>query len=214
VVVGGRTLLDRALAATADARRVVVVGPAPQLSERGEGMDGPRSDTSRERLVAAREDPPFGGPVAGIAAGLRALGPEPSAWVLVLACDVPRAADAVPLLVRALATLSPELSERGPGTAAPRSDNPGGHGEDGAFLVRGGRAQWLVGIYRRDRLDSALDALRDAAGSVHGAPVRRLVAQLRCLEVEDPDGLSDDVDTWDDAERLDRALTDETRRSS
>uniref|UniRef100_UPI00165DB73E molybdenum cofactor guanylyltransferase n=1 Tax=Actinotalea sp. JY-7885 TaxID=2758576 RepID=UPI00165DB73E len=51
VVVAGRTLLDHALAATAGARRVVVVGP-PELARPG--------------VTVVREDPPSGGPVAGV----------------------------------------------------------------------------------------------------------------------------------------------------
>jgi molybdopterin-guanine dinucleotide biosynthesis protein A len=55
LVVGGQTLLERALAATAGANRTVVVGP--------------RRPTSRP-VTWAREHPPGGGPVAALAAGL------------------------------------------------------------------------------------------------------------------------------------------------
>ncbi|MFI2105552.1 molybdenum cofactor guanylyltransferase [Isoptericola sp. NPDC019693] len=183
VVLDGVTLLDRALAATRDAARTVVVGPDTALPP---GHD----------VLVAREDPPFGGPVAGIDAGLRALdraaaGEAPS-WVLVLAVDVPRAGDAVPLL-RAAVT--------GPGGGA---DAPADVPADGAYLVRDGHAQWLVGLYRRDALRRALDALSGAAGpaGLAGAPVRRLVARLSCVEVADREAMSDDVDTWDDLRRL------------
>jgi len=71
LVVAGRTLFDRALAAVAGARRLVVVGP--------------------ERPTAvpvrwAREDPPGGGPVAALAAALPLVGPG---TVVVLAADLP-----------------------------------------------------------------------------------------------------------------------------
>ena len=193
VTLAGRTLLDHALAATSAARTTVVVGP-PELSRAG--------------VTVVREDPPFGGPVAGLAAGLAALPrPEPGASevpVLVLACDVPRAHAAVPLLLAA--------------AYGPEADAP-----DGAYLVRDGRPQWLVGVYARDALDRALSGLADGSDSLAGTSVRALVAGLRCAEVTDPDALSDDVDTWDDAARVAAALTlglpapdapDDPRRSS
>src|SRR3954468_12670644 len=57
IELGGRTLLERALAATASAADVVVVGePVP---------------TSRQ-VTWAREDPPGGGPAAALLAGVAA----------------------------------------------------------------------------------------------------------------------------------------------
>jgi CTP:molybdopterin cytidylyltransferase MocA len=100
---------------------------------------------------------------------------------------VPRAARAVPLLLDAA-------------TAAP----------DGAHLVRDGRAQWLVGVYRRASLDRALADVGAERGDVDGASVRVVVGRLQCAEVPDPGGLSDDVDTWDDAARLAAALAPPT----
>ena len=71
LVVGGRTLLDRVLAAVADASVTVVVGP--------------RRTTMRE-VTWAREDPPGGGPVAALAAALTHV---TSPLVAVLAADLP-----------------------------------------------------------------------------------------------------------------------------
>jgi molybdopterin-guanine dinucleotide biosynthesis protein A len=175
IVVAGTSLLDRALAATRDAGRTVVVGPPGTL---------PGDAAPSVRLT--REDPPFGGPVAGIDAGLRALAATappsdaPAPDVVVLAVDVPRASAAVPRLLDAL----------------DRSDDA-----EAAWLVREGRPQWLVGAYRRAALVRALDAVRDG-GSVHDAPVGRLVAGLSCVVVPDDAGLSDDVDTWEDVVRM------------
>jgi len=181
VMLDGATLLERALAAARDADRTVVVGPDPVVPP---GRD----------LLVTREDPPFGGPVAGLDAGLRALDAaaaraarqDPPPWVLVLAVDVPRAGDAVPLLRAAV------------------DPTEGDH--DGAYLVREGRAQWLVGLYRRDALRRALAEVAGSAGpgadGLAGVPVRRLVAELTCTEVPDDDGVSADVDTWDDLRRL------------
>jgi len=88
LVVGGRSLLSRALEAAADSRDVVVVG-TPSAVPRG--------------VLVTRESPAFGGPAAAIAAGLEALSANPSAdFVLVLACDVPNSAAAVRTLLARL----------------------------------------------------------------------------------------------------------------
>ncbi|WP_418276315.1 molybdenum cofactor guanylyltransferase [Isoptericola jiangsuensis] len=167
VVVGAATLLDHALAACTGAERTVVVGP-PDVGPVPSGV------------TLTREEPAFGGPVAGIAAGLRALDaphrPAAPAHVLLLAVDVPGAVDATTLLLTAAEHRTPA---------------------DGVHLVARGRAQWLTGIYRRGALAGALQGL-----DPHGAPVRRLVAGLDLVEVPDEAGASDDVDTWEDVSRL------------
>jgi molybdopterin molybdotransferase len=83
--VGGRRLLDIALAAVAGADTVVVVGPP---------RDVPAG------VIAVCEDPPRGGPVAALAAGLAAL-PDGAADIVVLAADLPRI---TPTAVTVLAT--------------------------------------------------------------------------------------------------------------
>ncbi|ANZ42134.1 molybdopterin-guanine dinucleotide biosynthesis protein MobA [Lentzea guizhouensis] len=64
------TLLDHVLSVVDDAAQVVVVGP----------------EKDRPGVVWAREDPPGGGPLAGLAAGLAHVTEE---WVAVLAVDQP-----------------------------------------------------------------------------------------------------------------------------
>jgi molybdopterin-guanine dinucleotide biosynthesis protein A len=71
LVVGGRTLLDRVLAAVDGAARVVVVGP--------------QRPTSRP-VMWCREEQPGAGPVAALAAGLSQVTAE---RVLLLAGDLP-----------------------------------------------------------------------------------------------------------------------------
>ena len=71
VPVGESTLLERVLAATADAHRVVCVGPP-----RPTPVD----------VTWTREEPAGGGPVAGLVAGLAEVG---SPVTLVLAVDLP-----------------------------------------------------------------------------------------------------------------------------
>ncbi|MET0787872.1 MAG: NTP transferase domain-containing protein [Cellulomonas sp.] len=166
VVVGGRALLDHALAAVAAADRVVVVGPP---------------DVARPGIPTVLEEPPDGGPVAGLAAGLAYLAPD--GLVAVLACDVPRAGSALPALL-----------------AAARADDV-----DGARLVSAdGHAQHLVAVYRSDALARALAALPEP----RGAAMRRLVADLRLVDVPDTSGAAADADTWADVARLDAELGD------
>lgn len=88
VRVGDIPLLDGVLDAVSAAgiQRAVVVGHPPSLERAG--------------VVVTREDPPFAGPLAGVAAGLLALPDLPGkAWVMVLACDLPRAGEVIPLLL-------------------------------------------------------------------------------------------------------------------
>lgn len=169
LAIGSGTYLDRALAAVAGARRRVVVGPA---------------ELARPGAPTTLEDPPLGGPVAGIAAGLETLGAG-APWVVVLACDVPQAAGLLAPLIAALA---------------------GDPAADGAVAVDGeGHRQALVGVYRRASLEAAVATLA-ADGGTHGRSVRSLVGGLRLVEVPDPDGLSADADTWDDVAALAAAV--------
>jgi molybdopterin-guanine dinucleotide biosynthesis protein A len=74
IELAGRTFLEHALAATGAAQEVVVVGDAVS--------------TSRP-VTFCREDPPLGGPAAGLLAGRTALATNPDLLV-VLAVDMPR----------------------------------------------------------------------------------------------------------------------------
>lgn len=173
VEVAGRALLDHVLDAAREARRVVVVGP-PELARPG--------------VPTTLEHPPSGGPVAGVEAGLTALaGPlgDPAPVVLVLACDVPRAALAVPAVLGALA------------------DRPEA---DGAHLVDPDGHPQLVAAYRTASLRAALDGLV-ADGGVHGVSVRRLAERLVMVEVPDPERMGADADTWDDVRDLDALIS-------
>lgn len=183
-VVDGSTLLARTLHAARDADRIVVVGTEPMAPLPG-------------RTLLVREEPPFGGPVAAIAAGLDAFGrsgggarndgrrPADRA-VLVLACDMPHIASAVPYLVNAL-TVSTEA--------------------DGVLAVDAqGRRQPLAAIYRVTAMEAALDAVARNArrgDPLAGVPVFRLLDHVTLVEVPVPHDATADVDTWDDAVRLD-----------
>jgi molybdopterin-guanine dinucleotide biosynthesis protein A len=164
--VGGVSLLERALTATLATREVVVVGA--------------EVPTSRP-VTWAREDPPLGGPAAGILAGLARFDAVPD-LVVVLAVDMPKVnAGTVARLVWAV--------EADPAV-------------DGAVLVdAGGRQQTLAAVYRT----AALEAARpEDPAQEHGLPVRRLVGRLRLAEVPVVGEEALDVDSWQDLRRLDQ----------
>ncbi|WP_369247835.1 NTP transferase domain-containing protein [Streptomyces sp. R41] len=163
VRVGGRALLDRVLAACADAVTTVVVA-------------GPRA-TARP-VEWAREDPPGGGPLAALDAGLRHTGAE---YVVVLSADLPFLDEGtVRRLLGALQT----------------SDAPAK--PEGVVLTdRDGRDQPLVAAYRVEALRRELAVLAAAHGGLTGLPLRRLIAALDLTRISDPVA-SFDCDTWDD----------------
>ncbi|MCX5247492.1 molybdenum cofactor guanylyltransferase [Streptomyces sp. NBC_00201] len=159
VRVGGRALLDRVLAACADARRTVVVADA--------------RPTARP-VLWAREDPPGGGPLAALGAGLHHTTAE---QLVVLSADLPFLGAAT---VRRLLTA----------LGASRSD--------GVLLTDAdGRDQPLVAAYRAHALRRGLAALATEHGELTGLPLRRLTAALDLTRVPDPVA-SFDCDTWDD----------------
>lgn len=153
--VGGRPLLHRSVEALAGASPVVVVGP------RRPGPAGVRW---------TREDPPGGGPLAALAAGLAAL-PE-TELVAVLAGDL--AAITLSTVDRLVAAV-----DAGPA--------------DGAVLVDGaGRRQWLIGVWRARRVRAVLPA-RTENGSL-----RAVLGALDIVGVPEEPGESADVDTPED----------------
>lgn len=169
---GDATLLDRAVEASVGARTLVVVGLR-------DGRVPPAG------ALLTREEPARSGPVAALAAGLDVV--EVAApWTLVLACDVPRAPEAVQALLAGDGDGERRDGERRDGLLAIDSD---------------GRRQPLLGLYRTGALETRLAALR-ADGPLTGLSLRRLLDGLDLLEVPVPDELCADVDTADDADRL------------
>lgn len=166
LTVGARTLLDRVLSACADASCTVVVGP--------------RRPTHRP-VVWVREDPPGGGPLAALDAGLR---PVTGERVLVLSADLPFLR---PETVRALLA----AVDSGPGAA------------DGA-LVHDGRDQPLLAAYRTESLRRELALLRTEYGGLTGLPLRLLLPELRLRRIDAAAGARPttsaalDCDTWED----------------
>lgn len=153
----GRTLLEHALAAVADATETVVVGDAVP--------------TSRP-VTFTREDPPYGGPAAGLLAGRDAMAGTPRRLV-VLAVDMPR--------------IGPETLARLLGAA---------EGHDGAFLTDPDGRRQLAGV-----LDPrALDRVRP--GDAYGLPLHRLLVSLDLALVAPDGDEATDVDTWADLRDL------------
>lgn len=160
----GRTFLEHALAAVEAAGEVVVVGE--------------QVPTGRPATFV-REDPPLGGPVAGLLAGRRALARDPEV-LLVLAVDMPRVTDAT--VARLLDAAS---------------------GRDGAVLIdEDGRRQLVLAV-RTDRLDAV------APADPHGHSFHALLAPLDLADVAALADEARGVDRWEDLRDLGRRGADE-----
>ncbi|WP_181312981.1 molybdenum cofactor guanylyltransferase [Nocardioides campestrisoli] len=162
---GDHSLLDHAVAALDRAGTVVVVGSEAR---------------TRRPVRFTREEPPGGGPVAGLLAGLLAgldeLARPPgegarAAWLAVLAVDMPWVTAAT--FDRLLAAAA---------------------GRDGAFLHGDGGRRQLCGVLA---LPGLLPAVQEV-GSGHGVAVRRLLDPLDLAAVPARGSEARDVDTWAD----------------
>lgn len=157
----GRTLLELAVDAMLDADEVVVVA---------------RDSVPTSRPVTfVCEDPPRGGPVAGLLTGVDALLRRPR-LIGVLAVDMPRV---TPVTMRRLREAV--------------------DGHDGAFLVDGGGRRQLAGVIRADRLA----AVRPDLEGQHGMALHRLLAPLTLAEVPADGDEALDIDSWADLRDLD-----------
>lgn len=155
--IGGISLLRKAIDALGEAREVVVVGPVRP------GVAGVRW---------TREDPPGGGPMAALAAGLAVL-PAGEALVGVLAGDLPG------VHMSTLARLRAAVADA-----------------DGAVLVdASGRRQWLTGVWRAEALRGVLPT-EPAGVSLHAT-----LGGLAVVEVPAESGEAVDVDTPEDLKR-------------
>lgn len=163
IEVDGVTLLERALAAVSAAVEVVVVGKPVQ--------------TTRP-VTWTVEEPPGGGPAAGLLAGLDSFATPPE-LIAVLAVDMPRVhAGTVARLTWAV-------------EGDPRAD--------GAVLLDvDGRRQTLAAVYRR----AALTRVRPGLKEANGLSMRRLVGGLHLADVPAVGDEARDVDTWTDLRDL------------
>ncbi len=162
--VAGKPLLDRVVAACGEARDVVVVG-----AER----------PTMRPVQWTLEEPPGGGPLAGLAAGVARLRLD-SEQVVVLATDLPyvTAAD-VDRLLSAIADADAVV-----------------------FVDASDRAQPLCAAYDVRALRAAIAA----TGEVHGAPVSRILDNLRVRTIPDH-GAARDADTQEELDMAETHLT-------
>lgn len=171
---GGSTPWNRTLDALAEngISPVVAVGPAP--------ADGvARADAAPVRTVTwVREDPPFGGPVAALAAALSRPELDDAVEFLLLAGDLAHPKAVVARLVES----DPTRLDRSPDTVVFRA---------------GEHPQWLAGRYCAAAVRAALAAL----GEVDGASCRALLGGLPIRWIADEDGITADIDTPADLER-------------
>jgi molybdopterin-guanine dinucleotide biosynthesis protein A len=188
--VAGVPLLIRVLGAVAAADARVVVGPPlppdpnevhpgdVHRAEADPGSAGVAPEVDGVRYT--REEPPGGGPVAAVAAGIALLDPA-HGCVAVLGADLPfLTPDAVGRLLRALDQ----------------------HTDLAVYVDPAGHPQWLCGVWRRAALDRRLAEIGDPAG----VGMRRLAEGLRRADVrthEDGDGppVWYDCDTEEDLRR-------------
>ncbi|WP_228528956.1 molybdenum cofactor guanylyltransferase [Arthrobacter gandavensis] len=175
LVVEGETLLLRTLHAVRDAACAAVVGPPSLAGALSRSVPAP---------VLVREEPPFSGPAAAMGAGIAAIGRRSDGsaatrrpWTLVLACDMPEARSAVPVLLAA--------ADQDPGRSV--------LARDGA-----GKTQPLAGLYRTDAL---LQAVAGGPESLVNLSMFSMLARVQWREVAVPEGSTADVDTWDDARK-------------
>lgn len=166
--IGGRPLIDRVLEGLDNTDglptpvRVILVGPTP-------------TGHPRPHLDVVREDPPFSGPLAAVDAGVRAVG---TAWVGILAVDIPHGPAALARLIAA----APE----GAVTGLVAADERGRLAPAALLRTTETRAR-LVDLARRDGLaNQPLRALFQMAG------VTPIVVSPELLA---------DVDTANDLER-------------
>lgn len=191
VVARGARLLDHVLtglaALSGPSRSSCPAGSAGRVGRSGpSGAGAPRPGrvvvVAPERValppgvLRALEDPPLGGPVAGIAAGLARLAqdPGPAALTAVVTCDAPESWRALPALVAAAS-----------------------RGADGACALEGDHVQYLLGVYRTAALTRCVApdglALRDVPA--RGALGRLAVAHVDLGELR---AAARDLDTWEE----------------
>ena len=187
---GGSTPWERTLAALARSgiAPVVAVGPAHTGEER-------IGSAPADAVIRVREDPPFGGPVAALAAALTPAALDDAAEILLLAGDLVDPEAVVARLARSSASgADAARAEAGPGVPAdPVTASP----VDAVVFRAAGQPQWLAGRYRTAAVRAALAAL----GEVDGASCRALLGGLPIRWIPDEDGITADIDTPDDLER-------------
>ncbi|WIK64114.1 molybdenum cofactor guanylyltransferase [Gleimia hominis] len=120
----------------------------------------------------ALENPPHGGPLAGLAVGLKAL--NNCEAVFVTTCDAPFSAQLATQLIDALHACT----------------------ADGVCAIgTGNYAQHLLAAYRTQSLKKEIEK---RGGQVRNVSVKRFVAPMRLRTLELDDDAQMDIDTWED----------------
>ncbi|RVW05306.1 NTP transferase domain-containing protein [Rhodococcus xishaensis] len=162
IVVGGRRMLDTALAAVDGCDRVVVVGP--------------HRDELPDRVEQTQETPAGSGPVAALAAGLATIGDSGGdsreGLVVVLAADLP---------VLDRATVADLVARLG--------DDP--EAEASFAVDETGRMQFLLSVWRRPALVGVLSALDGRENQPMKALVPKRYATLAVSGIADCDTAED-----------------------
>lgn len=136
-----------------------------------------------EGLFTAYEDPPLGGPLAGIATGFKALQQHypDEKHTAILAVDAPYSAEMLPLLLARL-------------EATPDADAA-------LTLAEDGWVQPLCAVWSTPSLDAALTRL-EASGGTRNRPVKALLKQsIHIIEVPG-NGSEKDYDTVAELQKL------------
>ena len=160
LTLGGVRLIDRVCGVLVEACGAGCVAVVPSTVRVPEGV------------MRTLEDPPSGGPLAGIDAGLRALGVDDDVLVVVVSVDAP-------------ALLDPPLGPESEGRIA-----VGGDPEP--------FDQYLMGVYRAGALRRVIDEAVAALGSVRGVGVRRVLRALALERVNVDADVCRDIDTPED----------------
>ncbi|WP_193596949.1 molybdenum cofactor guanylyltransferase [Microbacterium sp. YJN-G] len=188
--VGGETLFARAVRAVTDAGCAPVVAAGPVLDEAAP-------------VEWVREDPPFAGPVAAIAAAMdRAATPGPE-WTILLAGDMPRADRVVRRLIEAVDPDAAETDAASPDAV----DTVVPDAVQAVVFTADGHPQWLAGAYRTSALRAAVARLGDDVGD---ASCRALLGGLEIAWLTDEDEITADIDTPADLQRLRAELEEQS----
>lgn len=163
LVVGGRSLLEHAAAATDDARARVLVGP----------------HEAQPRLPAVLEEPRWGGPTLALATGLAALPDPPAGYIAVVAADQPA-------VVSGLRAVLAGVTEDGP-TDGWVAEDPSGRRQPLLAVYRRPALQAAVNRFAGSRglTGASLQAML-AGMSLTSVP---LSAEL-CRDVDTPEDLA------------------------
>lgn len=180
--VGGETLFARAVRAVTDAGCAPIVAAGPVLDEAAP-------------VEWVREDPPFAGPVAAIAAALDRVATPGPGWTILLAGDLPRAERVVRRLIEVV----------DPDAATP--DAAETDAVQAVVFTADGHPQWLAGAYRTSALRAAVGRLGDDVGD---ASCRALLGGLEIAWLTDEDEITADIDTPADLQRLRAELEEQS----